>query len=73
MNADRVTVLAVCVLLVLSVPWYFPAGSGTPLVFGFPLWGFVSLACYAAIAFLVVWRLPRLWGNAVRAADEDGE
>jgi hypothetical protein len=48
-------------LFALSVPWYFPAGSGEPLVLGLPLWCFVSLACYAGVAVLTAWRLDVLW------------
>ena len=51
----------IVVLLVLSVPWYFPAGDGRPFVFSVPLWCFVSLGCYVAIAAIVAARLPRLW------------
>lgn len=52
-------------LLVLSVPWYFPAGSGEPLVLGFPLWCFVSLCCYLGVAALTVLRIGRLWDDQV--------
>jgi len=69
-RGEGATALLVCLLLALSVPWYFPAGAGAPFVFGFPLWAFVSLTCYAAIAALVAWRLPRIWGRG--DAEEDG-
>jgi hypothetical protein len=70
MKGERLTVWLICLLLVFSVPWYFPAGSGRPLVFGFPLWCLVSLGCDAAIALLVVWRLPRLWDDGDAADPE---
>jgi len=60
MNA-RMTWVAYAVLLVLSIPWYFPEGSGEPLVLGFPLWCFVSLACYVLAALLTAWRLDTVW------------
>jgi hypothetical protein len=66
------TALLVGALLVLSVPWYFPAGDGSPFVFGFPLWALVSLGCYAAIAALVAWRLPRIWRAAPLDEEADG-
>ena len=71
MRGETGTALIVCVLLVLSVPWYFPAGDGAPFVLGFPLWGLVSLSCYAAIAVLVAWRLPRIWQSSGSGDTED--
>ena len=64
---SRVRPLAwvIVALLVLSVPWYFPAGDGSPFILGVPLWCFVSFSCCSAIAAIVVFALPALW-------DEDG-
>lgn len=60
-------------LLVFSVPWYFPAGSGEPLVLGFPLWCFVSLCCYVGVALLTIWCIDRLWDDQVaRLRDSEG-
>jgi hypothetical protein len=60
-------------LLVFSVPWYFPAGNGEPLVLGFPLWCFVSLGCYIGLALLTVWRVDRLWDDQVeRVQNSEG-
>ncbi len=59
---------AIVVLLVLSVPWYFPAGDGSPFVFGVPLWCFVSFGCCTGIASIVVAFLPVLWDEV---ADEE--
>jgi hypothetical protein len=63
-SVRRVWVLY-ALLLVLSVPWYFPVGNGEPLVFGFPLWCFVSLCCYVGVALLTIWRLDHLWEDQV--------
>lgn len=69
-KAGRIaTWVAYVVLLVLSVPWYFPAGSGRPIVFGFPLWCFVSLACYVLVAALTVWRMDALWTDDLPGED----
>lgn len=57
----RATWTAYVVLLALSIPWYFPQGTGEPLVFGFPIWCLVSLACYTAAALLTVLRLDAVW------------
>lgn len=53
----------IVVLLVLSVPWYFPAGDGRPFVFGVPLWCLVSFACCTAIAAIVASRMSALWDD----------
>ena len=58
---SRVLPWVIVILLVFSVPWYFPAGDGGPFVWGVPLWCFVSFACCCAIALIVAIRLPALW------------
>jgi hypothetical protein len=60
-TGGRRTWLAYVLLFALSIPWYFPAGSGRPLVLGFPLWCLVSLVCYVLVALLTVRRIERLW------------
>ena len=67
----RATWGAYVLLLVLSVPWYFPTGSAEPIVLGFPLWCFVSLTCYVLVAVLTVWRLDALWRD--QTADDTCE
>ena len=67
----RNTWLAYGALFVPSIPWYFPAGSGRPLVLGFPLWCLVSLACYVLIALLTIWRTEALWTAASSGDAED--
>ncbi len=66
--SSRAVSWTITALLVLSVPWYFPAGDGSPFVFGVPLWCFVSFGCCTAIAAIVVAFLPLLWGDV---ADEE--
>ena len=50
------------VLLILCVPWYFPAhGAATPHLWAFPLWGAVIvgfaflLAVFTALVYVYVW------------------
>ncbi len=52
---------AYLVLLVLSVPWYWPRWSAEILVLGFPLWAATSLACYFVAAVLTVVAIDSLW------------
>lgn len=49
------------ILLVLSVPWYWPAASAEWRVFGVPSWAAVSLACYLAAAILTAWKIEVVW------------
>lgn len=60
------------VLLVVSVPWYWPADSGTALVLGVPLWAAVSLGCYLAAAVLTALTIDTLWSAQV-GDDPGGE
>lgn len=62
----RRTAVSIVALLVLSVPWYFPAGDGGPFIGGAPLWFLVSFACYTAIAAIVAVRLPAIWDDGGR-------
>jgi len=64
--------LAYLALLILSIPWYWPAVSGDWLVFGVPLWALVSLLCYVAAAILTVFTIDKLWYAQV-GDDVDGE
>ncbi len=49
------------VLLVLSIPWYWPVGQGGTLLLGFPLWAVVSLGCYLGAAVFTVFAIGPLW------------
>jgi len=71
MNSTRIWTLYL-VLLVLSVPWYWPASSGEIIVLGWPLWAAVSLACYLAAAVLTVCTIDRLWFAQAGADREPG-
>ena len=52
------------VLYAVAVPWYWPTGYRGPLVFGLPLWVFVTLAAVLALG---------LWTARVLAVTrEDG-
>lgn len=60
------------ILLVLSVPWYWPRGSAEWLVLGVPIWAAVSIACYVAAALLTATTIDVLWRAQV-GDDGDGE
>ncbi len=58
----------ICVLYVVSVPWYREAGATPAIVLGLPDWVAVALGCYLGVAVLnsVAWLLTDL-----RDPDED--
>lgn len=59
------------VLLVLSVPWYWPAASGSVLVFGIPIWALVSLLCFLIGAIVTALVIQRVWQVELDAQAED--
>jgi hypothetical protein len=61
----RFTWAAYAGLFALSIPWYFPNGGGEPLVWGFPLWGLISLLCYVGVAALTIWKIGAVWQSQV--------
>ena len=67
---SRTIWFAYLLLLVVSIPWYFPNGNGEPLVLGFPLWCFVSLTCCVAAALLTAWQLDAVWEETERYGEQ---
>jgi len=53
----RLLLVLVAVLYVVSIPWYRPSGAQPEILWGFPDWVAVALACYVAAALLnsVAW------------------
>ena len=52
---------AVILLMVLSVPWYLPAGFRGDLLWGLPSWIWVSIFCATLIAGLTSYVALRSW------------
>lgn len=50
-------------LVVLSVPWYFGAGSVGAVVAGLPVWVWMTIACTLGVACVTAWGALRLWGD----------
>jgi len=55
-------------IILLMVPWYYTEGAVQPIVFGFPLWAFVSLVMCAVLSALISYVLKHYW-----VMDEEGE
>jgi len=66
----RVLLALIAVLYVVSIPWYRTAGAEPELLFGFPDWAAVAIACYVGVAVLnsIAWLLTE-----TEADDEAGE
>lgn len=58
-------------VLVAINPWYFPAGSFEPLIWGVPYWAWIILAASLGLSVFVHWVVCFQWdmGND----DEDRE
>jgi hypothetical protein len=57
---------SVLVLVILSIPWYWPAGTTGRMFGGLPVWMWIALVCTAAVAVLTSWVALREWDD-----DED--
>lgn len=66
---SRVAVLLYLVLLVLAVPWYWPADNHGVL-FGMPAWVVVAIAVSACVSVLTALLLARPWPHEERREDE---
>ncbi len=51
-------------LLILSVPWYWPKEVVRPFVFGFPAWVIASLGFSTLFAAGVAWTIHKHWKDA---------
>ncbi|ERJ18609.1 hypothetical protein T35B1_03921 [Salinisphaera shabanensis T35B1] len=49
-------------------PWYFPAGSFEPLIWGVPYWAWIILAASLALSVFVTWVVCCQWDMG---ADDD--
>lgn len=53
--------VVLAVLFILSVPWYLPAGSYEPLIFGIPYWAYIIMGISLAISFTLSYILKNHW------------
>ncbi|MDH4571980.1 MULTISPECIES: hypothetical protein [Salinicola] len=58
------------ILFALINPWYFPAGSWSPLFFGVPYWALIILLASLALSIFITWVVKTQWETG---ADEDEE
>jgi multidrug efflux pump subunit AcrB len=60
--------ITLVVIVLIMVPWYFPKSAVYPVIFGFPLWAFVSLVMSAVLSAFLSYVLKHYW-----IMEEDGE
>ncbi|GAB3674322.1 hypothetical protein [Salinisphaera aquimarina] len=66
--------LVFVVIFALINPWYFPAGSYTPLFWGVPYWAWIILAASLALSVFITWVVCCQWDlDADNDHNEPGE
>jgi ABC-type multidrug transport system permease subunit len=53
--------IALVGIILLMVPWYFPKNAVNPVIFGFPLWAFVSLVMAGVLSAFLSYILKNYW------------
>lgn len=53
--------IVLIVLYVLSVPWYLPKGTYTPIILGIPYWGWIVLGVSLAISITLTYVIKNYW------------
>ena len=61
--------IVMIVILVLGVPWYFPESAVYPIIFGFPLWAFVSVIMTVVLSWYLSYLCKHEW-NIVEDEEE---
>lgn len=61
--------IVLVILYVLSVPWYLPKGTYTPIIFGIPYWGWIVLGVSLAISITLTYVIKKYW----HLSDEENE
>lgn len=61
------------VLFALSVPWYLPAGSYEPMIFGVPYWAYIIMGVSMAISITLSYVLKNHWQMTDEEEQEMGE
>lgn len=64
--------VVLAILFVLSVPWYLPAGSYEPLIFGIPYWAYIIMGVSLAISITLTYILKNHW-NMVEDEEKEME
>jgi hypothetical protein len=65
--------VGLALLVLAGIPWYLPAGTIGPIVFGLPLWTVVAMASSVAVAAYLSWMIARHWNVVEDLEESTGE
>ncbi|MFC2949059.1 hypothetical protein [Virgibacillus sediminis] len=58
-------------LFILSVPWYLPAGTYEPLIFGIPYWAYIIMGVSLLISITLTYVLNHFWEMTEEEEEEE--
>lgn len=61
------------ILIALITPWYFPAGSYHPLIFGVPYWAWIIIAASLLLSAFLSYVLKYQWQLEEDIEEEEGK
>ncbi len=53
--------IGIGIILLLLVPWYLPAGSYEPLIFGFPYWALIVIGMSIVLSAFLSYVIKYHW------------
>ncbi|WP_110691072.1 hypothetical protein [Salinicola endophyticus] len=59
------------VLFTLVTPWYFPAGSWSPLFWGIPYWALIIIAVSLALSIFITWVVLCQWDTGADETEDE--
>ncbi|WP_085524343.1 hypothetical protein [Tuberibacillus sp. Marseille-P3662] len=60
------------IIIILSVPWYFPTGSYEPLFFGVPYWAFIVIGVSFILSAFINYVIKYQW-NLIEDEEEQAK
>ena len=61
------------IIMVFSVPWYFPVGSIYPIIFGFPYWAAVAVVMSVVMSGFLTYMITNYWSMESLLDEGKGE
>ncbi|ALM54219.1 hypothetical protein [Halomonas huangheensis] len=56
--------IVIALIIAVSVPWYWPPGTLTPIVMGLPLWALIAVIGSVALCAFLSWACLTQWSDA---------
>lgn len=63
--------IVLVILFAFCVPWYFPAGTYEPIIFGVPYWVLAVLGASVAVSIALTYILKNCWQMTDEEEDEE--